>query len=64
VLKDVSRSLEVSHEEAFQRLKGAYETASTEWGVVAGTLNIASQRDAWISPLLAGLLAYGQAEGY
>jgi hypothetical protein len=64
VLNRLSRALALPHAEAYHTLKAMYETALVEWPIAAGVIGIASREAAWITPLLAGLEAYGRTEGF
>jgi hypothetical protein len=64
VLHALDVSLAVPHRNAYETLVDLYESARQEWSTVAGVLGAASRADAWVTPLLDGLRAYGQTEGY
>jgi hypothetical protein len=64
ILNRLTDSLGLPYRDAYEALRGVYESAQVEWPVVAGVLGVASQADAWVTPLLAGLEAYGRTEGF
>ena len=64
VLNRLTDALALPYDDAYRALRDIYDTARTEWPVVAGLLGSASLEDAWVTPLASGLEAYGRAEGY
>jgi hypothetical protein len=64
VLTGLCEALDLTHQAAYEDLKGRYEVAITEWDSVSTALASPSRANAWVSPLLDGLLAYGSTEGY
>jgi hypothetical protein len=64
VLNQLPAGLALPYRDAYASLRRVYESAGVEWPVVAGVLGTASQADAWVTPLLAGLEMYGRTEGF
>jgi hypothetical protein len=51
-------------EQAYARLRERYTNARGQWPAVAASLASANGMDAWVTPLLDGLEAFGRTEGF
>jgi hypothetical protein len=64
VLSNLVATLGGPSREAYARLRGYYVDARRQWPAVATCLGSANRADAWVTPLLAGLEAFGRTEGF
>jgi hypothetical protein len=64
VLSGLVAELGAPPDQAYARLRDRYTDARAQWPAVAASLASANGMDAWVTPLLDGLEAFGRTEGF
>ncbi|MEJ7787470.1 MAG: hypothetical protein WKF96_21915 [Solirubrobacteraceae bacterium] len=64
LLHQLVQELDVTAAGAYDRLRDRYLAARAQWPSVASAVGVANGVDAWVTPLLDGLEAFGRTEGF